>query len=196
MIHIKKILKKYPKTVVFGPKETIDYNVHKVVKGGDKIYVLKKNIDVIYTPGHTLGHISYYLKPYLFCGDTIFSAGCGRVFKNNYLDMYYSIQLIKLFPHNTILCCAHEYTLSNLTFSMHFLPEDRNIQCYYKKVQKKIFLKKQLIPFYLYNENKINIFFKTNDLCLRNKNIFQKKNSFEIFCYLRKMKDIFGAKRD
>lgn len=194
---VNEILKKYPKITVFGPKNTKNYNIHKIVKGGDKINLLANDIDVISTPGHTLNHISYYLKPYLFCGDTIFSAGCGRVFKNNYLNMYHSIQLIRLFPGNTILCCSHEYTLSNLIFSMNFLPKDHNIKRYYKKVQKKIFLKKNIFPFYLYNERKINIFLRTDDFYLKKWIGFQKnKDSFEMFCYLRKSKDLFGAKRD
>ena len=192
---VKKILKKYPKIIVFGPQETQNNNVHQIVQGGDKIYLLENNIDVISTPGHTLGHVSYYLKPYFFCGDTIFSAGCGRVFQDNYLSMYNSLQLIKSFPDQTILCCGHEYTLSNLMFAMHFLPKEKNITNYYKRVKEKIILKKNIFPFYLYHEKKINIFLRT-DNCILKKSIFFKKSSFEIFCYLRKIKNFFGAKRD
>ncbi|QIQ41279.1 MAG: hydroxyacylglutathione hydrolase [Buchnera aphidicola (Aphis urticata)] len=194
---VKNILKIYPKIIVFGPQETKKFNVHKIIQGGDTIHLLEKDIDIISTPGHTLGHISYYLKPYLFCGDTIFSAGCGKVFQNNYISMYNSIQLIKSFPGNTILCCSHEYTLSNLNFSMYCLPKDKNIKYYYKKVQKKIFLRKNIFPFYLNNEKKINIFLRTNECFLKKTMGFKKnKDDFEVFCYLRKNKDIFGAKRD
>ncbi|QFQ32425.1 hydroxyacylglutathione hydrolase [Buchnera aphidicola (Aphis fabae)] len=194
---VKNIVKKYPKIIVFGPKKEKNYSIHQIVKGGDKIHLLENDIDVISTPGHTLNHISYYLKPYFFCGDTMFSAGCGRVFQDNYLSMYYSIQLINSFPDDTILCCSHEYTLSNLIFSMNFLPEDNNLKHYYRKVQKKIFLKKNIFPFYLYNEKKINIFLRTDDFILKKMMGFKKnKDSFEIFCYLRKNKDLFGAKRD
>ncbi|ALD15525.1 hydroxyacylglutathione hydrolase [Buchnera aphidicola (Aphis glycines)] len=194
---VENILKKYPKIIVFGPEETKNFHVNEIIKGGDKINLLEYDIDIISTPGHTLGHISYYLKPYLFCGDTLFSAGCGKVFKNNYIKMYNSIQSIKLFPNNTVLCCAHEYTVSNLIFSMHFLPQDKNIKCYYKKIQKKIFLKKNIFPFFLNHEKKINIFLRTDEFFLKKSMGFKKsKDSFEIFCYLRKIKDIFGAKRD
>ncbi|QCI17071.1 hydroxyacylglutathione hydrolase [Buchnera aphidicola (Aphis helianthi)] len=191
---VKNIIKKFPNIIVFGPEETKNYNVNKIIKGGDRICLLKNNIYVISTPGHTLGHVSYYLKPYLFCGDTLFSAGCGRVFQNNYLNMYNSIQLIKSFPDNTILCCSHEYTLSNLIFSMLFLPEDKNIKIYYKKVQKKIFLKKNIFPFYLNNEKKINLFLRTDEIYSKKRIGFEKcKNSFEIFYYLRKRKDKFWS---
>lgn len=194
---VKKILKKYPEAIVFGPEETKKYNVHKILQGGDKIHLLENDVDIISTPGHTLGHISYYLRPYLFCGDTLFSAGCGRVFQNNFMDLYRSIQLIKSFPNNTILCCAHEYTISNLTFSMYILPEDKKIKHYYQYIQKKIFFKKKIYPFYLYKEKKVNIFLRTNEKILKKSMGFDKDTcSFEIFCYLRKMKDVFGAKRD
>ncbi|WP_343154471.1 hydroxyacylglutathione hydrolase [Buchnera aphidicola] len=194
---VKIILEKYPEIVVFGPEEIKNCHVHQIVKAGDTIRLLNNNIDIFSTPGHTLGHISYYLKPYLFCGDTIFSSGCGRVFQNNYLYMYNSIQLIKSFPNQTILCCAHEYTLANLIFAMHILPKDRNLIKYYKKIKKKIFLKKNIFPCYLYNEKKVNIFMRTDEFYLKKWINFKKnKNSFEIFCYLRKYKDFFGAKRD
>ncbi|QCI18794.1 hydroxyacylglutathione hydrolase [Buchnera aphidicola] len=192
---IKKILQKYPDIIIYGPKETKKHSVHKIVKGGDKIYLLDKKIYVISTPGHTLNHVSYYLNPYLFCGDTIFSAGCGRVFQNNYSNMYYSIQLIKSFPEDTILCCGHEYTLSNLIFSMHILPEDQYLKYYFQEVKEKIFLKKKIPPFFLKKERKVNIFLRTDDIYLR-RIIDFNKCSFEIFCYLRKLKDNFGAKRD
>ncbi|CAL4321793.1 Hydroxyacylglutathione hydrolase GloB [Buchnera aphidicola (Protaphis terricola)] len=188
---VNKILKIYPNIIVFGPKEIKNNYIHEVVTGGDKISLLKKNIYVFFTPGHTLNHVSYYLKPYLFCGDTIFSCGCGKVFNNNYLDMYYSIELIKSFPKYTILCWSHEYTLSNLNFSINIIPKDKSIKKYYKKIKKKLYLKKSIFPFYLFNEKKNNIFLRTNDPSLIKELKLQSKSYFDIFKYLRIEKNNF-----
>lgn len=194
---VEKILKKFPNTIVFGPRETIKFNINKIVKNGDVIKLLNKKIYVFFTPGHTLGHVSYYLKPYLFCGDVLFSGGCGRVFQEKYFDMYQSIQLINTFPRKTLLCCSHEYTLSNLYFSMSILPNDLLIKKYFKKVKNIIFNNQSSLPVYLFFERKINIFLRTDDIFLKNFLNLKKKSSFEVFKYLRLKKDFFnGAKRD
>ena len=77
---------------------------------------------VIETPGHTAGHIAYYCpdidgEPLLFCGDTLFSAGCGRLFEGTPAQMLHSLDQLAALPGNTRVCCTHEYTLSNLKFA-------------------------------------------------------------------------------
>nr|WP_238149523.1 MBL fold metallo-hydrolase [Arsenophonus endosymbiont of Aleurodicus floccissimus] len=58
-------------------------------------------------PGHTLGHVAYHQKPYLFCGDTLFSGGCGRIFEGTAEQMYHSLETLKALPDETLVCCAH-----------------------------------------------------------------------------------------
>lgn len=80
----KELVEKFPQIVVYGPQETQDKGTTQVVKDGETAFVLGHEFSVIATPGHTLGHICYFSKPYLFCGDTLFSGGCGRLFEGHH----------------------------------------------------------------------------------------------------------------
>lgn len=91
---------------------------------------------MIAVPGHTLGHIAYYSKPYLFCGDTLFSAGCGRLFEGTPEQMYTSIQQLAQLPDETLICSAHEYTLANLKFARSLLPSDQDIATYQQQIMQ------------------------------------------------------------
>lgn len=189
---VKNIVQEYSNITVFGPEETKKFNVNKVVKNKDIIKLLKKEINVFFTPGHTLGHVSYYLKPYIFSGDTLFSGGCGRVFNNKFIHMYRSINFIKSLPKNTFLCCSHEYTLSNLTFALSILPFDRAIKSYYKRVKKILSYQERIPPVDLNFERKINIFLRTNENIVKKMiGLSEEKSDFEVFVELRKRKDKF-----
>ncbi|QCI20970.1 hydroxyacylglutathione hydrolase [Buchnera aphidicola (Hyperomyzus lactucae)] len=195
---VKKIVYRYPNITVFGPAEIKKKYVNKIVTEGDKIIILDKTFHVFFTPGHTPGHISYYSKPYLFCGDTLFSGGCGRVYKQKYLEMYCSLKLIKSFPNNTIICCAHEYTLSNLQFSLSILPHDKTIHIFFKRIENLIKLGRSSLPAYIFFEKKINLFLKTNEFSLKKSmGLKESCTDYEVFVKLRLKKDFFiGAKRD
>jgi hydroxyacylglutathione hydrolase len=90
--------------------------------GGDRIEVLGHPFEVIDVPGHTAGHIAYVQRddpaaPLLFCGDTLFSAGCGRLFEGTPAQMHASLAALATLPPVTRVCCTHEYTLANLRFA-------------------------------------------------------------------------------
>jgi hydroxyacylglutathione hydrolase len=90
--------------------------------GGDRIQVLGHPFEVIDVPGHTAGHIAYVQRddpaaPLLFCGDTLFSAGCGRLFEGTAAQMHASLAALAALPPVTRVCCTHEYTLGNLRFA-------------------------------------------------------------------------------
>ncbi|WP_075433286.1 hydroxyacylglutathione hydrolase [Buchnera aphidicola] len=191
---VKNIVKHYPEIIVFGPQETIENNINVVVQPNEKIFLLNKEFFVLFTPGHTLGHVAYYNKPYLFCGDTVFSAGCGKVYDKRYLDMYNSIKIIASFPDETILCCAHEYTLSNLIFSMSILPHDRLIKNYYNKIKIIIENQRSSLPTYISIEKKINIFFRTKENFLKEAiGLDYNCSCLETFTSLRIKKDFFWS---
>lgn len=187
-----EIINQYPDILVFGPHETKKYGVHNIVCHGDKIFLLNKIFYVFFTPGHTAGHVSYYSQPYIFCGDTLFSGGCGRVYKKMYLEMYHSIKTISSLPKHTMLCCAHEYTISNLVFSMKILPNDAIIRKYYKKIKKQMNFKNCSLPSCLRNEFKYNLFLRTNESVVK-KAMGLKINSSDLECFikLRCKKDVF-----
>ena len=149
------------------------------VEDGDCLNILGKEVQILEIVGHTKTHISFFLEnyrdPILFVGDTIFSAGCGRVFEGTYAQMYRSLKKIMKLPLNTMIYCAHEYTQSNLLWALNIVPEDKHIQNKLIEVKKKIIENKLTIPTTLKEEMKINLF-------LRAKNLKE-------FCYLRAHKD-------
>lgn len=107
---------------VFAPAfETIPGPVTPV-RGGETVELLGCRFEVIDVPGHTAGHVAYLhvptdAAPVLFCGDTLFSGGCGRLFEGTPAQMWDSLSRLAALPGNTRVCCAHEYTLSNLRFA-------------------------------------------------------------------------------
>ena len=108
-----------------------DAAVHPV-RGGDSIRTLGLEIEVIDTPGHTAGHLAYFIQPVgqapvLFCGDTLFSAGCGRLFEGSPAQMHASLSRLAALPDATRICCAHEYTLSNLRFAAAVEPANADL---------------------------------------------------------------------
>lgn len=108
--------------VVYGPaRERIPEPVQRM-RHGDMVDVLGLRFVVMDVPGHTAGHIAYYCAdvdaaPLLFCGDTLFSGGCGRLFEGTPAQMLQSLDLLAGLPGDTRVCCTHEYTLSNLKFA-------------------------------------------------------------------------------
>lgn len=86
-------------------------------------------------PGHTLDHIAYYTSGLLFCGDTLFAAGCGRLFEGTALQMYTSLEQLSALPLSTNVYCAHEYTLNNLNFAASLEPNNKHIQDKIKRVK-------------------------------------------------------------
>jgi len=95
------------------------------------------SLKVMEVPGHTLDHIAYYNESLLFCGDTLFSAGCGRVFEGSYLQMFNALSRLALLPDQTQVYCAHEYTQNNLIFARHIEPKNEQLLKYIQQVSKQ-----------------------------------------------------------
>ena len=165
----KELIKKWPNTkVVASAKEKDRIPFQNIsVKDGDKLQLLGKEVNVIEVIGHTRSHIAFYINnksPILFIGDTLFSAGCGRIFEGTYKQMYNSLKKIKSLPKNTFIYCAHEYTKSNLLWALNLEPENQNLKKKLIEVEKKISLKKLTIPCLLEEEMKINLFLRANNI--------------------------------
>lgn len=117
-------LKKRFQLEVFAPEaESITGCTH-ALRGGESIVVLGQSVAVMAVPGHTLGHLAYYAPGRLFCGDTLFGAGCGRLFEGTPAQMAASLENIAALPDNTLIYCAHEYTEMNLRFALAVEPEN------------------------------------------------------------------------
>jgi hydroxyacylglutathione hydrolase len=117
---------------VIGPvRETMPEPLQRVADG-ETVRVLGHDFQVIAVPGHTAGHIAYYCPdwdgaPLLFCGDTLFSAGCGRLFEGTPAQMHASLARLASLPGATRICCTHEYTLANLRFALAVEPGNQNL---------------------------------------------------------------------
>ena len=154
--------KKYPHIKIFAPqKDKYDF-VNISLKNGDEINIpeLQINYKIIEIPGHTRGHIAYYDKKNLFCGDTLFACGCGKIFDGTHEQMYNSLKKISALPKDTKIYCAHEYTKKNITFALSLDPDDTNL-----KLRKALVSNiKNTIPSSLEEELKTNPFLKCTSL--------------------------------
>ena len=151
-------LKKQISGKVYGPYGDIEgVDIHVAEK--DKVKTLDYEFSVLETPGHTLDHIAYFnkQKQFVFCGDTLFSAGCGRVFEGTFEQMHNSIQKLNQLDAETVIYCAHEYTQSNLKFVTSEV-DDEFIKKYALELSQKIQNGSISLPTKLKLERKINPF--------------------------------------
>src|SRR5688572_17294002 len=127
---INDLLARY-KVPVYGPVSAKIPQVTHPLRESEHVTVLGVDFSVLEVPGHTLEHIAYYAPassqltaPVLFCGDTLFAAGCGRMFERTPPMMYGSLQKLASLPPETQVFCTHEYTLSNLRFAKAVMPDN------------------------------------------------------------------------
>ncbi|UDG80644.1 Hydroxyacylglutathione hydrolase [Candidatus Hartigia pinicola] len=185
------ILSVFRNLPIFGPEETRTKGATQIVEDGDGVKIENFYFDIIGLPGHTLGHVGFYRSPYLFCGDTLFSGGCGRIFEGTPEQMYYSIQKISALPDNTLICCAHEYTQSNLNFAHYIWPENITICQYLNEVSIKRSKNQPTVPSTLKIERKINLFLQCNNRILKKKLKINSLNTSPktVFIMLRQFKN-------
>ncbi|NNL57656.1 MAG: hydroxyacylglutathione hydrolase [Pseudomonadales bacterium] len=131
---IDALLQQYPVPVI-GPADKRIPQLTRRVAENDTCTVLGTEARVIEVPGHTLHHIAYFIDrsdvfgaPVLFCGDTLFAAGCGRVFEGSFAQMRQSLATLRELPGSTKIYCAHEYTLANLAFASAVEPDNQALQ--------------------------------------------------------------------
>lgn len=115
---------------VFGPAAESITGLTRFLHGGETIRIdaLETSFAVLPVPGHTLGHLAYYGAGCLFCGDTLFGAGCGRLFEGSPEQMSASLSLLAALPDETAVYCAHEYTEANLRFALAVEPGNALLQ--------------------------------------------------------------------
>lgn len=153
----------FPDVPIYGPTECAELGATQIVNQG-KIQLQDYEIEVIPTGGHTANHVSYLLDGHLFCGDSLFSAGCGRVFTGDYAQMYDSIQRINALPAETLICAGHEYTLSNLDFAETVVADKTAVQNHRTLVKQLRANQQASLPTSLQLERKINPFLQAKTL--------------------------------
>jgi hydroxyacylglutathione hydrolase len=151
---------------VYGPaRERIPEPLIRLDEG-DAITVLGLRFEVIDVPGHTAGHIAYYSAdmdgaPLLFCGDTLFSGGCGRLFEGTPEQMLASLEKLSSLPGSTRVCCTHEYTLSNLRFARAVEPDNADLIHYIERCEALRARSQPTLPSTIEQEKRINPFLRT-----------------------------------
>jgi hydroxyacylglutathione hydrolase len=196
---IDSLLELYPDIPVYGPDNQCSSINHRV-RHNDSVTVLGLTFQVIAVPGHTLDHIAYYLEnspsgPALFCGDTLFAGGCGRLFEGTPEQMLNSLGLIQALPTNTAVYCAHEYTLSNLNFALVVEPENHKLQDRFVETQARREKNVPTVPSELALELLTNPFLRTGNSVVQQRVAahadLKSWNQIDIFASLRAWKDGF-----
>ena len=165
---IAELLARYPMPV-YGPAGESIRHVSHPLKEGDEIELAecKLSLQVLDTPGHTRGHICYYGEGALFCGDTLFAAGCGRLFEGTPEQMHQSLEKLRALPDSTLVYCAHEYTEANLRFAHIAEPENAQIR---DRLDEVIHLRQQgqdTVPSLLGREKQTNPFLRSKETVLQ-----------------------------
>ncbi|WP_076413729.1 hydroxyacylglutathione hydrolase [Shewanella sp. UCD-KL12] len=182
---------------IYGPEKEGINGVNKPISNQKSILLKAFNLsaEVIQLPGHTLGHIGYLIDSNLFCGDTLFSGGCGRIFEGTAEQMHESLSRLSQLPADTQVYCAHEYTLDNLKFALAVEPSNLNLQDYYSLCLNKRQQRIATIPSSIAIERNINPFLRCNiDTVASSVNQhFGTNNSDpqQVFTLLRQWKDNF-----
>lgn len=153
---------------VYGPATERFTQVTHPVSEGDSFSLLNADFDVFETPGHTIDHISYFSdslapdgKPALFCGDTLFAGGCGRLFEGTPSQMLNSLDKLATLPPSTLVFCAHEYTMANLEFALAVEPENISLQARQENCAEMRRLGKPTVPSTMADEIATNPFMRT-----------------------------------
>ena len=159
-------LREAPGAHVIGPAYEPMPEPLQRVSAGEHVEALGMRLEVIEVPGHTAGHIAFYAgeaegSPLLFCGDTLFSGGCGRLFEGTPAQMLDSLSRLAALPTSTRVCCTHEYTLSNLKFAQAIEPDNEALSAYVASCKQKRAQNFPTLPSSIGLEKSINPFLRT-----------------------------------
>jgi len=188
---------KFKNVDVYGPVNNIS-SINKKLRDGDLFSLIGIDFKIIEIPGHTLDHIAFFSEnngnPVLFCGDTLFSSGCGRVFEGTFEQMHKSVLKLKSLPANTKIYAGHEYTQSNLKFAMEVEPLNQKLVSRYNDVQDLLNKGTPTLPTTLELELEVNPFLRCQTKEVQSSVVKQFNTSNhedEIFKALRQWKDNF-----
>ncbi|MUK60318.1 hydroxyacylglutathione hydrolase [Aliivibrio fischeri] len=190
---VPELVRQFPNVNVVGPENEPIPTLTHPVGDGDFVELFDEQFMVLGVPGHTNGHVAYIGDEKLFCGDALFSAGCGRLFEGTAEQMFNSLQKMAALPDETEVYCAHEYTASNLAFALAVEPDNDYLLRYREKVLHLRAHGKSTIPSTLQREKLINPFLRTSEANVKKSvaSKVQDSTEVEIFTALRRWKDEF-----
>lgn len=192
---ISTLLSAFPQAPVFShPTENIAQTT-QTVSDGDVVKINDRQFSVIHIPGHTLGHVAYYYKPVLFCGDTLFTNGCGKIFEGTAEQMLLSLKKLMSLPEDTQIYCGHEYTLSNIKFALQVEPQNAKLQKRFEDAKRFRSRNQPTVPSTIQLEKNTNPFLRCGELPVMDavSNYAGKKlnTEVEVFAELRQWKNNF-----
>lgn len=192
---VKPLLARFPDAQVFAPaREQYDFphtamSEPNFVRCADWLPQAK----VIDLPGHTLGHIAYFMQyqhqSWLFCGDTLFGAGCGRLFEGSPQQMYQSLQKLKILPSETQVFCAHEYTLHNINFALTLEPGNTDLQQRKRDTLALLAKNQPSLPSSIALELATNPFLRCNSAEIRRSSQSQNEDEVTTFSKIRELRN-------
>ena len=153
------------KVPVYGPKNEPIATLTRPVSEGDTVTIpeLDVSFEVLDIPGHTRAHIAYYGAGALFCGDTLFACGCGRLFEGTAEQMYASLEKLRALPDDTKVYCGHEYTLANIGFAKNVEPKNDALAAREVRDRKLREAGKPTVPSTLREEKATNPFLRVRE---------------------------------
>ena len=182
---------------VYGPATENIAQLDITLKENDTVSLPELNCQftVLDLPGHTKGHIAYYDENKVFCGDTLFSGGCGRLFEGTPQQMHHSLTKLANLATDTLIYCAHEYTQANLSFALAVEPDNTNLHNYAEQVKVKRQQNHATIPSNIALELQINPFLRCHQhsikLAAQNYSNQNQPNNSDVFAAIRAWKDNF-----
>lgn len=194
----QELLQKFPQAVVYGGAEDRGRIPGQQVflQEGDQVHFADLTGEVLFVPGHTRAHIAYYFPPTsshatgeLFCGDTLFAGGCGRLLEGTPAQMIQSLSRLRTLPDHTRVWCGHEYTLKNLQFALTVDSQNPDLQNRFTEVETARKNSEPTIPSYLGVEKRTNPFIRWDNLSL--KAAVNQQDSLQTFARLRELRDEF-----
>jgi hydroxyacylglutathione hydrolase len=194
---VPALLEHWPALEVWAPADSRIATATHRVHDGKRIRVLDAQFEVLAVPGHTSSHVAYAGEGVLFCGDTLFSLGCGRMFEGTPAQMLASLQRISALGGQTQVCCGHEYTLSNAAFALAVEPDNTALQARTAEARELRAAGRTTLPSTLADERTCNPFLRCAAPTVRQ--AVEKRlgrmpaNDVETFAELRRWKDGFRA---
>ncbi|OGT37110.1 MAG: hydroxyacylglutathione hydrolase [Gammaproteobacteria bacterium RIFCSPHIGHO2_12_FULL_38_14] len=178
---------------IYGPDDIV--HVTHILNNTANLSIDHINFKIITVPGHTQDHLAYYCEDKIFCGDTLFAAGCGRLFEGTAEMMFDSLQKISSLPNETKIYCAHEYTLHNLQFAKIVEPENEKIVSRINKINTIRAQTLPSLPSLLFEEKETNPFLRCHiKTVIKSAEKYANRtlnSPVEVFSVIRKWKDSF-----
>ena len=194
---VEELLRTWPDLPVIAPEDARIRHATRRVREGDQVAIGGWRFEVMEIPGHTLSHIAFHGEGLVFCGDTLFSLGCGRLFEGTPAQMLASLNRLAALPPETRVCCGHEYTLHNARFAAVVEPGNRALQRRSEEVRNMRDRGLPTLPSTLAGECDANPFLRIDApevrQSLRSRLGREPVDSVEAFAELRRWKDGFAS---